>query len=196
MNSKIAHLIKEIKFGSEKSRRNAITDIGLLLEMNAWNLTEKEKLNKYEGMVDSDLIYLCLNESEIDEIVACLQEAIISKNQDSVSLISIIRCTSAKSGLSSLIIAIEHCIYNFNADELNQALLALEKLLFFEDTLSPFQKRAMLLEHVNLLNQLSHKILSEIPISNNDLTSTYVRIVSRLMILLFDEDYFDDSHVQ
>lgn len=188
MNSKIAHLIEEIKFGSEKSRRNAITDIGLLLEMHAWNLPEKERLDRYVGMIDSDLICLYLNESEIDEIVAYIQEAVISKKQDSGSLASAIGYTSAKSGLLPLITIIEQCINDFDADELNQALIALEKLLFFEDSLSLSEKNTIVLSHIKFLTKLSHKILLETPTSNNYLAGTYIRIISRLIILIFDEN--------
>lgn len=156
--------------------------------MHACNLSERERLNRYEDTINFDIIYLYLNESEIDEIVACLQEAVISKNQDSGSLVSAMGYTSAKSGLLPLITTIEQCVYDFNTDELNQALIALEKLLFFEESLSFSQKKTMLLAHAKFLNRLSHKILSDITISSSNPTSTYIRVVSRIIILIFDEN--------
>ncbi len=187
MNAKIAELMEQIQSCDEISRRNAITDIGLILEMHSWKLSRNERFDNYEDLLSSDLIELSLNEADIFEITTCLQEKIEEKNKDSGSLVSAIGYASARSGLLPLVKSLKSSIRNFDLDNFNQALISLERILFFEDSLSHSEKKDIILNN-ELMNEIAKKMLSEIPISHIFLTNTYIRVMSRLVLLVFEEE--------
>ena len=186
MNKKVLELIEKLKSCDDKVRRNAITDIGFILEMYFLKLSRDERFEQFEGMLSPDLIELFLDETELSEIVAYLQEEIEAKNKDTGSLASVIGRTSAQTGLLPLATAIKNSIENLNLDELNQGLIALEKLLFFDDSLSNTEKKDIVLKN-ELISKIATKILSETPVSHDYLLKTYTRLISRLVLFFFDD---------
>ena len=186
MNEKVVELIEKLKSCDEKVRRNAITDIGFILEMYSLKVSRDERFELFEGMLSPDLIELFLDETELSEIVVCLQEEIEARNQETGSLASVIGCTSAQTGLLPLATAIKNGIKNFNLGDLNQGLIALEELLFFDDSLSDAEKKDIVLKN-ELMSKISAKILSETPISDDYLLKTYTRLISRLVLFFFDD---------
>ncbi|MEM1171977.1 MAG: hypothetical protein AAGJ08_23580 [Cyanobacteria bacterium P01_H01_bin.35] len=186
MNEKVLELIEQMKSCDETVRRNAITDIGFILEMYSLKLSRDGRFEQFEGMLSPDLIELFLDEDELSEIVVCLQKEIEARNKKTGSLASAIGYTSAKTGLLPLATAIKNGINNFNLGDLNQALIALEKLLFFDESLSDAEKRDIVLKN-ELMSKISAKILSETPISDDYLLKTYTRLISRLVLFFFDD---------
>lgn len=188
MNKKVVELIEKLKSCDDKVRRNAITDIGFILEMYSLKLSRDERFEQFKGMLSPDLIELFLDETELSEIVPYLQEEIEAKNKDTGSLVAVIGCSSAQTGLLPLATAIKNSIENLNLDELNQGLIALEKLLFFDDSLSDAEKKDIVRKN-ELMSKISTKILSETPVSHNYnyLLETYTRLISHLVLFFFDD---------
>lgn len=192
MNEKIVELIEQIKSCDEKVRRNTIIDIAFILDMHSLKLSRDERFEQFEGMLPLDLIEFFLNETELSEIVVYLQEEIEAKNKEIGSLASVIGSTSAHTGLLPLATVIKNCIENFNLDDLNQVLIALEKLLFFDDSLSDAEKKDVVLKN-ELMSKISTKILSEIPVSHSCLLNTYTGLISRLVLFVFDHANRDEG---
>ncbi len=184
--------MEQIKSWYEKVRWNPITDIAFILEMYSLKLSRDERFEQFKVMLSSDLIEIFLNETQLSEIVVYLQEEIEVKNKDTGSWASVIGYTSAHTGLLPLATAIKNGIEDFNLGDLNQALIALETLLFFDDSLSDAEKKDIVLKN-ELMSKISTKIISEIPISYDYLLNTYIRLISRLILFFFDDGNRDEE---
>ncbi|MGD1806898.1 hypothetical protein ACP6PL_15860 [Dapis sp. BLCC M126] len=192
MNEKVVELIEQIKSCDNTVRRNAIADIGFILETYSLKLSKDERFELFKGMLSPDLREIFLDETELSEIVVALQEEIESRNKETGSLAYLIGNTSAKIGLLPLATAIKNGIEDFNLGDLNQVLAELQNLSFYDDSLSNAEKKDIILKN-KLMSKISARILSETPISHNYLPDTYIRLISRLVLFFFDDSNRDEE---
>jgi hypothetical protein len=129
-----------MKSDDERTRSNAITDISFVLEMNLRELPIEEKISRYGSLVEECLININLTEIEEAEILEILQKEIIDSNVETSSLLFAIGKASQKNGLLSLLTIIQNCSSKFNSNESYQALVSLERLLFWNYKLSDEDK--------------------------------------------------------
>lgn len=133
MNHLINELFKKIKSDDEHIRSNAITDISLVLEMNSWQLPLEKRMSRYRILIKEELININLSQSEEAEIIEFLQKEIIDLNKSTYSLLFTIGKASSSTGLAPLLDIIKNYSGGFNANESYQALVSLERLLFWDD---------------------------------------------------------------
>lgn len=135
MNYLINELFTNIKSDDEHIRSNAITDISFILEINSWQLPLENRMSRYNRLVKEELININLTESEEAEIVEFLQIEITDSNKSTSSLSSLlftIGKASSKIALLPLLDIIQNYSSEFNANESYQALVSLERLLFWD----------------------------------------------------------------
>ncbi len=133
MNHLINELFVNIKSDDEGVRSNAITDISFILEINSWQLPLDKRMSKYESLIKQELININLTKSEEAEIVEFLQREITDSNKSTSSLLFTIGKASSKTGLIPLLDIIQNYSSEFNTNESYQALVSLERLLFWDD---------------------------------------------------------------
>lgn len=133
MNHLINELFVNIKSDDEGVRSNAITDISFILEINSWQLPLDKRMSKYESLIKQELININLTKSEEAEIVEFLQREITDSNKSTSSLLFTIGKASSKTGLIPLLDIIQNSSSEFNTNESYQALVSLERLLFWDD---------------------------------------------------------------
>ncbi|MBD2593639.1 hypothetical protein H6G74_04755 [Nostoc spongiaeforme FACHB-130] len=133
MNHLINELFKKIKSDDERIRSNAITDISLVLEMNSWQLPLEKRMSRYRILIKEELININLSQSEEAEIIEFLQKEITEFNKSTYSLLFTIGQASSSTGLAPLLDIIKNYSGGFNANESYQALVSLERLLFWDD---------------------------------------------------------------
>ncbi len=133
MNHLINELFVNIKSDDERVRSNAITDISFILEINSWQLPLDKRMSRYESLIKQELININLTESEEAEIVEFLQREITDSNKSTSSLLFTIGKASSKTGLLPLLDIIQNYSSEFNTNESYQALVSLERLLFWDD---------------------------------------------------------------
>lgn len=135
MNYLMNELFTNIKSDDEHIRSNAITDISFILEINSWQLPLDNRMSRYNRLVKEELININLTESEEAEIVEFLQREITDSNKSTSSLSSLlftIGKASSKIALLPLLDIIQNYSSEFNANESYQALVSLERLLFWD----------------------------------------------------------------
>ncbi|MEH2292110.1 hypothetical protein [Nostoc sp.] len=147
MNHLINEIFVNIKSDDEHICSNAITDISFILEIYSWQLPQDKRRSRYESLIKQELIDINLTENEESEIVEFLQRQIIDSNKFTSSLLFTIGKTSSKTGLVPLLDIIQNYSSEFDTNESYQALVSLERLLFWDDNgienfgLSDEQKR-------------------------------------------------------
>ena len=147
MNHLINELFVNIKSDDERVRSNAVTDISFILEINSWQLPLDERLSRYDSLIKQELITINLTESEEAEIVEFLKREITDSNRTKSSLLFTIGKSSSKIGLLALLDIIENYSSEFNPNESYQALVSLERILFWNNYgLSNQEKRNLITE--------------------------------------------------
>lgn len=187
MNHLIYELFEKTKSEEEKVSSNAVTDLCCILEMKSWHMSKDTRISRFGGLVSQAVIDIEIDEDDEVEIVKKLHNEIVSGNKLTYSMLFALGKASCKVGLKPLIDIIEQHLDRFNENEVYQALISLERLLFFNESLSLKEERDIIAK-TNLLSLISMKILLFQPISHSDLTSTSLRLLAR-MILLLDGGY-------
>jgi len=140
MNTIVSKLLEKVNSNEERVREDAVTDISFLLEMHAWNLSKDDKINRYESLVKKEIIELELNNNELKEIVNFLKQQIESNSDLSSSMLCAIGESSSHIGLEPLLDIINSNLSSFEENEFYQLLIALEKLVFFDESV-PSEKK-------------------------------------------------------
>ena len=179
----IDELFKKAKSQDKKVSSNAITDLSFILEIHAWNLPKEDRMSRYSLLVSQEVIEAELDESEQAEVVKFLSDEIENGSELTAGLLFAMGQSSAKVGLLPLIHIIEQCLEKFNQNEVYQALVALERIMFFDESI-PLESLRQIIAETNLLNVISAKILSLQVISHSGLQSTSLRLLARLILLL------------
>ncbi len=180
MNTIIDKLLVQAISNEEKVKNNAVLELGCILEMDDWNLSKDARMNRYESFISKEIIELELDESELKRIVKFFEHEI---NKGSFYLLSPMRKASSKIGLIPLLNVIDNNLHKFNELDFNQALNALENMLFWSEGLS-LEEEKEIMSGTGLLTKISEKILSLQPISDVGLKSTALRFLARLILLL------------
>lgn len=183
MNHLVYELFKKAKSEDEEVSSNAVTDLSFILEMNSWRLSKDQRMSRYGVLVSQDVIEIEIDEHDEAEIVEFLHDQIEKGHKFTSGMLFAIGQATCKVGLRPLIYLLEQHLDRFNENEFYQALVSLERLLFFKDTLSLEEEREILAK-TNLLLLISKKILSFQPISRCDLESTSLRLLASLILLL------------
>lgn len=187
MKSLIYKTFQKCKSKNDRERNNSVTDLCFILEMRTWNLSEDERINRYGELADQKIIKLKINELDESEIVKFISQEIFERkaNNDSltISLLFTLGQASDKIALKPLTNIIKQLLKDFDENETYHSLISLEKLLFFNENLSLSSKKETI-DMTNLLTDISRKILLLQPISHNDLESTSLRLLARLVLLL------------
>ena len=183
MHFLIAKLFQDIRSEDKKISEDAAIDLSVILEMHAWNLSKEQRESRYDSLVThQELFNLELDDSSLMEIVKFMQSEIENGNWLKSSLLSSMGRASARIGLIPLIETIENEIERFNENELYQALIALERIMFWDESLS-IQEVRDIFNKTNLLEEIAAKLLSLMPILHSGLESTTARLLSRLILL-------------
>jgi hypothetical protein len=179
----IDELFKKAKSQDKKISSNAVTALSFILEIHAWNIPKEDRMSRYSLFVPQEVVEAELDESEQAEVVKFLSDEIENGSEFTAGLLFAMGQSSAKVGLLPLIHIIEQCLEKFNQNEVYQALVALERIMFFNESI-PLESLRQILAGTNLLNVISAKILSLQVISHSGLQSTSLRLLARLILLL------------
>jgi hypothetical protein len=179
----IDELFKKAKSQDKKISSNAVTALSFILEIHAWNIPKEDRMSRYSLFVPQEVVEAELDESEQAEVVKFLSDEIENGSELTAGLLFAMGQSSAKVGLLPLIHIIEQCLDKFNQNEVYQALVALERIMFFDESI-PLESLRQILAETNLLNVISAKILSLQVISHPDLQSTSLRLLASLILLL------------
>ena len=183
MNTIIDKLFERVRSKEERERvrYDAVTDLAFILEMDDWNLSKDARMSRYESLVSKEIIELELDESELKRIVEFFEHEI---NNGSFYILSAMGKAYSKIGLIPLLNVINNNLHKLNESDFNQALIALENMLFWSEGLSLEEEKEIMSE-TGFLSKISEKILSLQPISSHvDLESTASRFLARLILLL------------
>ena len=172
MNTIIDTLFERIRAKEEKVRYDAALDLSCILEMHNFNFSKNSKINRYESLVSKEIIKLKLDDKELKRIVEFFENEINNGNR-----------LSSNIGLKPLLSAIDNNWQDFDENEFYQALISLERMLFWSEGLS-LEEEKEIMSGTGLLTKISEKILSLQPISHVDLESTASRFLARLILLL------------
>jgi hypothetical protein len=179
----IDELFKKVKSQDKKISSNAVTALSFILEIHAWNIPKEDRMSRYSLFVPQEVVEAELDESEQAEVVKFLSDEIENGSELTAGLLFAMGQSSAKVGLLPLIHIIEQCLEKFNQNEVYQALVALERIMFFDESI-PLESLRQIIAETNLLNVISAKILSLQVISHSGLQSTSLRLLARLILLL------------
>jgi len=179
----IDELFKKVKSQDKKISSNAVTALSFILEIHAWNIPKEDRMSRYSLFVPQEVVEAELDESEQAEVVKFISDEIENGSEFTAGLLFAMGQSSAKVGLLPLIHIIEQCLDKFNQNEVYQALVALERIMFFDESIS-LENLRQIFAGTNLLNVISAKILSLQVISHPDLKSTSLRLLARLILLL------------
>jgi hypothetical protein len=179
----IDELFKKAKSQDKKISSNAVTALSFILEIHAWNIPKEDRMSRYSLFVPQEVVEAELDESEQAEVVKFLSDEIENGSELTAGLLFAMGQSSAKVGLLPLIHIIEQCLEKFNQNEVYQALVALERIMFFDESI-PLESLRQIIAETNLLNVISAKILSLQVISHSGLQSTSLRLLARLILLL------------
>ena len=183
MNRIIDELFNKAKSQDKKISSNAVTALSFILEIHAWNIPKEDRMSRYSLFVPQEVVEAELDESEQAEVVKFLSDEIENGSELTAGLLFAMGQSSAKVGLLPLIHIIEQCLDKFNQNEVYQALVALERIMFFDESI-PLESLRQIIAGTNLLNVISAKILSLQAISHSGLQSTSLRLLARLILLL------------
>jgi hypothetical protein len=147
MNYLIHKVLAEIKSSNEDIRSNAITNISLILEMNSWKFPLERRMSKYDRLIKQELMNINLTESEETKIVDFLQTEVVNCNKSTHNLLFAIGKASSKAGLIPLLDIIQNNSCNFDENDSYQALIALERLLFWDEELSAEDKKNIIYQN-------------------------------------------------
>ncbi len=128
----INELFDRIKFNKDQVGDNAVTDLSFVLEMHAWHLSKEAKISRYESLVHQKLIDLDLDENTIKEVLDFLKGEIKNKSHLTPGLLFAMGQTSCDVGILPLTNVLESSLMDFGENEFYQALVSLEKLIFFD----------------------------------------------------------------
>ena len=179
----IDELFKKAKSQDKKISSNAVTALSFILEIHAWNIPKEDRMSRYSLFVPQEVVEAELDESEQAEVVKFLSDEIENGSELTAGLLFAMGQSPAKVGLLPLIHIIEQCLDKFNQNEVYQALIALERIMFFDESI-PLEDLRRIIAGTNLLNVISAKILSLQVISHSGLQSTSLRLLARLILLL------------
>ena len=182
MKSVIYDLIERVQSEDERIASNAITDLSFLLEMHSWNLSDEDRIEKYDSLTSREVIATKFEKGDEIEIMNFLKKEISNDNKFKAGLLFAIGQSSAKAGIPSLLEVLNDHSTEFSENEFYQAIVALEKLLFFDESMS-FDEKSAIVMSTNLLKLIAQKILSLHPISRIDLKSTSLRLLASLILL-------------
>ena len=185
MNSVIKDLLTKILSDNTKISDNAIIDISVIIEMHTWHLSAEERQIRFGSLVSQNILNIYINETDETEIVKFLVNAIGNSSGITSSLLSIIGHANAKVALLPLTETIEKYFEKFDQDEIYQCLVALERLLFFDESLL-LPEKLKIVQNKNIGKIISRKILSLQPISHVDLESTSLRLLAMLISFAHD----------
>jgi hypothetical protein len=183
MNRIIDELFKKVKSQDKKISSNAVTALSFILEIHAWNIPKEDRMSRYSLFVPQEVVEAELDESEQAEVVKFLSDEIENGSEFTAGLLFAMGQSSAKVGLLPLIHIIEQCLDKFNQNEVYQALVALERIMFFDESI-PLEDLRQIIAGTNLLKVISAKILSLQVISHSGLQSTSLRLLASLILLL------------
>lgn len=186
MNNLIYQIFEKTKSEDEKVSSNAVTDLCCILEMNTWHMSKDTKISRFGGLVSQAVIDIEIDEHDEVEIVKHLHTEIVNGNKFTSSMLFALGQASCKVGLRPLIDIIKQHL-DFNENEFYHALISLERLLFWNESLSYEEKREII-ARTNLMSIISRRIWLFQPISHSDLTGTSLRLLCSL-ILLLDGEY-------
>lgn len=184
MNYVINDLLTKVMSDNAKVSEKAIIDISVIIEMHSWHLSAEERRIRFGSLVSQNVLDIYINENEETEIIKFIANAIANGSPMTSSLLSIIGHANAKVALLPLTEIIEKYFDKFDQDEIYQCLVALERLLFFDESLL-FAKKIKIVQNQNIMKILCRKILSLQPSFHVDLESTSLRLLARL--ILFDD---------
>ena len=179
----IDELFKKAKSQDKKISSNAVTALSFILEIHAWNIPKEDRMSRYSLFVPQEVVEAELDESEQAEVVKFISDEIENGSELTAGLLFAMGQSSAKVGLLPLIHIIEQCLEKFNQKEAYQALVALERIMFFDESI-PLESLRQIIAETNLLNVISAKLLSLQVISHSDLQSTSLRLLARLILFL------------
>lgn len=183
MKSIVRKLLDNIESEDKTLSENSVTEISFLLEMHSWNLTRDDRSSRYGSLTSQNLIEIEIDEDEQLEIVCFLRDAIAVDNDLNSGLIFAMGQSPAKLGLIPAIQVTERYLAQFGEDEFYQVLVSLERLLFFDESLS-LEEKSIIIRQSSLLKLIAQKVLSLQPILHSSLGSTALRFLSSLLILL------------
>ena len=183
MNRIIDELFNKVKSQDKKISSNAVTALSFILEIHAWNIPKEDRMSRYSLFVPQEVVEAELDESEQAEVVKFISDEIENGSELTAGLLFAMGQSPAKVGLLPLIHIIERYLDKFNQDEVYQALVALERIMFFKKSI-PLEDLRQIIAETNLLNVISAKILSLQVISHPDLESTSLRLLASLILLL------------
>ncbi len=183
MNTIIDKLFERTRSKEERVRYDAVTDLSFILEIDAWNLSQDARMNRYESLVSKEIIELELDKKELKRIVDFFEHEINTGSRLSSNMLFAMGKASSNIGLKPLLSAIDKNWQDFDENEFYQALISLERMLFCNESLSKEEEKKIMSE-TGFISKISEKILLLQPISHVDLESTASRFLARLILLL------------
>jgi|GEM_PF-4258113 len=189
MNNLINQLFIRAKSEDQKVSSDAITALCCILEIKSWNLSKNKRYGRYSTYLSADIIELeIIDEQDEIAIIEFLCTEVLKDNQCKSSILFAIGKATCKVALRPLIDKIEKQIDRFSENEVYQAFVSLERLLFFDESL-PAKDAKEIIKQTNLIKVISIKILSCKISLHSDLESTSLRLLARLNLLL--NGYYD-----
>ena len=158
MDNLIYQIFEKTKSKDEKVSSNAVTDLCCILEINSWHMSEDMRASRFGGLVSQAVIDVEIDEHHEVEIVNFLYSEIVNGNKLISSMLFTLGQASSKTALRPLINIIEQRLDKFTENEFYQALVSLERLLFFDESLS-LEEEKNIIAKTNLLSLISMKIL-------------------------------------
>ena len=187
MNPIIKNLFRTVELAEEQNSADAINALCCLLEKTSWNLSLEDSQSKYETYIPQEVIELEIEQQEEEQIVSFFQEQISKNHRYSPSILFSMGKASYRIAFKPLVNTIKQNLDRFEENEVYQAIISLERILFFDEDVN-YEDSKKIFEESKLLNHLSRKLLSLEPISHASLRSNYGRFLARIILLLDGED--------
>ncbi len=178
MHPIIQQLIEAIKSQERQTRQDAITCLSYILEAQAWNLTLEEKKSRFGSYVPEKILEVEPDVKTLSEIIEFLKETIANGHEQTSEILFAIGKAPAQLGLLPMVQFLTQRINELSENEFYQALVALERLAYFDESLSPSQAMKIL-DQQKLAEHIATKVLSLGAISHADLEGTALRVLSR-----------------
>jgi hypothetical protein len=181
MHPIIQQIIKTVKSQEKQSRQDAITYLSCILEAHAWNLTLEEKKSRFGSYVPEEVLEVEPDTQTLSEIIKFLKETIVDGHEQTSEILFAIGKAPAQLGLLPMIQIFAQCINGFNENEFYQGLIALERLAYFDESLSPSQVMKTL-DQQKMAEHIAIKVLSLGAILHPDLEGTALRVLARVTL--------------
>jgi hypothetical protein len=156
MDHSLQEIISQVKPGNSEVRSGAITDLALLLEMQAYELSYDQRISRYSAFLGDSLVKLTLNKQDQRELVDFIKTLILNQDELNSSLIWAIGKCTPDVGLTPILEIVDHQPLNFDDKELYQLTIALGNLLFFNDSNSFEEEDKQMIARSNLISFLTN----------------------------------------